>query len=25
MGVNTALYKSLTFGVSAAYTGVAGG
>jgi branched-chain amino acid transport system permease protein len=24
MGVNTALYKSLTFGVSAAYTGVAG-
>jgi len=25
MGVNTSLYKSLTFGVSAAYTGVAGG
>jgi branched-chain amino acid transport system permease protein len=25
MGVNTPLYKSLTFGVSAAYTGVAGG
>ncbi len=25
MGINTALYKSLTFGVSAAYTGVAGG
>src|SRR5438034_6515403 len=25
MGVNTALYKSLTFGVSAAYTGVARG
>jgi branched-chain amino acid transport system permease protein len=25
MGVNSALYKSLTFGVSAAYTGVAGG
>jgi branched-chain amino acid transport system permease protein len=25
MGVNTALYKSLTFGVSAMYTGVAGG
>src|SRR3989440_6524062 len=25
MGVNNALYKSLTFGVSAAYTGVAGG
>ena len=25
MGVNTALYKSLTFGVSAAFTGVAGG
>ena len=25
MGVNTALYKSLTFGVSAAYTGIAGG
>jgi branched-chain amino acid transport system permease protein len=24
MGVNTALYKSLTFGVSAAYTGIAG-
>jgi len=24
MGINTALYKSLTFGVSAAYTGVAG-
>jgi branched-chain amino acid transport system permease protein len=24
MGVNTSLYKSLTFGVSAAYTGVAG-
>src|SRR5256886_14592688 len=24
MGVNGALYKSLTFGVSAAYTGVAG-
>ena len=24
MGVNTALYKSLTFGVSAAYVGVAG-
>ena len=24
MGVNTALYKTLTFGVSAAYTGVAG-
>jgi branched-chain amino acid transport system permease protein len=24
MGVNTALYKALTFGVSAAYTGVAG-
>jgi len=24
MGVNTALYKSLTFGVSALYTGVAG-
>jgi branched-chain amino acid transport system permease protein len=24
MGVNTALYKSLTFGVSSAYTGVAG-
>src|SRR5437899_10341451 len=24
MGVNSALYKSLTFGVSAAYTGVAG-
>jgi branched-chain amino acid transport system permease protein len=24
MGVNTALYKSLTFGVSAGYTGVAG-
>jgi branched-chain amino acid transport system permease protein len=24
MGVNTALYKSLTFGVSAAFTGVAG-
>ena len=24
MGVNTALYKSLIFGVSAAYTGVAG-
>jgi branched-chain amino acid transport system permease protein len=24
MGVNAALYKSLTFGVSAAYTGVAG-
>ena len=25
MGINTALYKSLTFGVSAGYTGVAGG
>src|SRR6476659_465908 len=25
MGVNTALYKSLAFGVSAAYTGMAGG
>ena len=25
MGINNALYKSLTFGVSAAYTGVAGG
>jgi branched-chain amino acid transport system permease protein len=25
MGVNTSLYKSLTFGVSAGYTGVAGG
>ena len=25
MGINTTLYKSLTFGVSAAYTGVAGG
>jgi branched-chain amino acid transport system permease protein len=24
MGINTALYKSLTFGVSALYTGVAG-
>ena len=24
MGINTTLYKSLTFGVSAAYTGVAG-
>jgi branched-chain amino acid transport system permease protein len=24
MGINTALYKSLTFGVSAAYTGIAG-
>jgi branched-chain amino acid transport system permease protein len=24
MGINTALYKTLTFGVSAAYTGVAG-
>jgi branched-chain amino acid transport system permease protein len=24
MGINTALYKSLTFGVSAMYTGVAG-
>jgi branched-chain amino acid transport system permease protein len=24
MGIDTALYKSLTFGVSAAYTGVAG-
>ncbi|MBI3635830.1 MAG: branched-chain amino acid ABC transporter permease [Candidatus Rokubacteria bacterium] len=24
MGINTALYKSLTFGISAAYTGVAG-
>jgi branched-chain amino acid transport system permease protein len=24
MGVNTALYKSLTFGVSALYTGIAG-
>jgi len=24
MGVNTALYKSLAFGVSAAYTGIAG-
>ena len=24
MGVNTALYKSLTFGISAAYTGIAG-
>jgi branched-chain amino acid transport system permease protein len=25
MGINTALYKTLTFGVSAAYTGIAGG
>jgi branched-chain amino acid transport system permease protein len=25
MGVNTAIYKSLTFGVSAMYTGIAGG
>ncbi len=25
MGINTALYKSVTFGVSAAYTGIAGG
>ena len=24
MGINTALYKSLTFGVSAMYTGIAG-
>jgi branched-chain amino acid transport system permease protein len=25
MGINTALYKTLTFGLSAAYTGIAGG
>ena len=25
MGINTAMYKSVTFGISAAYTGIAGG